>query len=279
MNLHKTLSVTLAMMALMLMMGACQFLTPGTDSAYKHVFLEEEAHLTEGDNSPYCDFSIDFTYLNEEDSVALRMNRTIQREFLGYDYDSLTPEEAVDSFKNTYLRDYRMEMAPIFEKERANASSEDEIPAWFSQTYNLVTFAEEGRSGIINATANYFVDMGGPHPNQWARWINFDFMTGRMLAKDEVFHLEAGADIETILLNKLISMQAEAHPDMQVNSLEDLQNMGFLQHTNMFIPDNFLVSKRAMLFLFNRYDIAPYSEGEIVIEVPYEEIGHYLKIN
>ena len=104
-------------------------------------------------------------------------------------------------------------------------------------------------------------------------------MTGRMLAKDEVFHLEAVVDIETILLNKLISMQTEAHPDMQVNSLEDLQNMGFLQHTNLFIPDNFLVSKRAMLFLFNRYDIAPYSEGEIVIEVPYEEIGHYLKIN
>ena len=53
--------------------------------------------------------------------------------------------------------------------------------------------------------------------------------------------------------------------------------MGFLQHTNMFIPDNFLLSKRGMLFLFNRYDIAPYSAGEIVIEVPYEEIGHLLK--
>jgi hypothetical protein len=277
MNRYKSLSVTLAMMALMLMMGACQFLTPGTDSAYKHVFLEEEARLAEGDNSPYCDFSIDFTYLNEADSIAMHMNRIIQGEFLGYDYAALEPEVAVDSFKNTYLVDYRNEVGPIFEKEREKASSEDEIPAWFSQTYSLVTFVEEGRSGVVNATANYFVDMGGAHPNQWARWINLDFVTGRILAKDEVFHLEAGADIETILLKKLISMQAEAHPDMQVNSLEDLQNMGFLQHTNMFIPDNFLLSKRGMLFLFNRYDIAPYSAGEIVIEVPYEEIGHLLK--
>ena len=47
--------------------------------------------------------------------------------------------------------------------------------------------------------------------------------------------------------------------------------------TNMYIPDNFLFSKNAMLFLYNRYDIAPYAAGEIVIEVPYEEIGHYLK--
>lgn len=279
MNRYKSLSVTLAMMALMLLMGACQFLAPSTDSAYKHVFLEEEARLTEGDNSPYCDFSIDFSYLNEEDSVAVLMNHTIQREFLGLDYEMLAPEVAVDSFKNAYLADYRNEVGEIFEKEREKASSEDEIPAWFSQTYSLVTFVEEGRPGIINATANYFVDMGGAHPNQWSRWLNFDFVTGRLLAKEDVFHLEANAYIESLLLDKLIRMQAGENPDMQVNSLEDLQNMGFLQHIHMFIPDNFLLGKRGVMFLFNRYDIAPYSEGEIVIEVPYEEIGHYLKIN
>ncbi len=277
MNRYKTLSVTLAMMAMTLIMGACQFLAPSSDSAYRHVFLEEEARLTEGDNSPYCDFSIDFSYLDESDSIAILVNECIQREFLGQDYETLTPEAAVDSFKNNYLRDYRMEMTPIFEKERENASSDEEIPAWFSQTYSLVTFVEEGHGGTINATANYFVDMGGAHPNQWARWINFDFMTGRMLAKEDVFHLEASAEIESILLDKLIRIQAGEHSEEKVKSMEDLQMLGFLQHTNMFIPDNFLLAQKGVLFLFNRYDIAPYSEGEIVIEVPYEEIEHLLK--
>lgn len=278
MNLHKRLYKYIGAVALAVLMVGCGLSSNG-DSAYRHVFIEEEARLADTDNSPYCDFAIDFTYLDEVDSVAVRMNHAIQREFLGNDYETLAPEMAVDLFKNVYLADYRKEVGVIFEEEREKASSEDEIPAWFSQTYSLVTFVEEGRSGVINATANYFVDMGGAHPHQWSRWLNFDFVTGRLLAKEDVFHLEAGADIESLLLDKLISMQAEAHPDMQVNSLEDLQNMGFLQHTNMFIPDNFLLSKRGMLFLFNRYDIAPYSAGEIVIEVPYEEIGHYLKIN
>ena len=278
MNLHKRLYKYIGAVALAVLMVGCG-LSSNSDSAYRHVFIEEEARLADTDNSPYCDFAIDFTYLDEVDSVAVRMNRNIQREFLGDDYATLDPVAAVDSFRNTYLADYRNEVGAIFEKERANASSEDEIPAWFSQTYSLVTFVEEGHGGVINATANYFVDMGGAHPNQWSRWLNFDFVTGRILEKDEVFHLEASADIEALLLNKLIRMQAEEHPDMQVNSLEDLQNMGFLQYTNMFIPDNFLLSKRGMLFLFNRYDIAPYSAGEIVIEVPYGEIGHYLKNN
>lgn len=276
MNLHKRLFRYIGAVALAVLMVGCGLSSNG-DSAYRHVFIEEEARLVDTDNSPYCDFAIDFTYLDEVDSVAVRMNRSIQREFLGDDYATLTPVAAVDSFRNAYLADYRNEVGAIFEKERANASSEEEIPAWFSQTYSLVTFVEEGQGGVINATANYFVDMGGAHPHQWSQWLNFDFVTGRILEKDEVFHLEASADIEAMLLDKLIRMQAEEHPDTQVNSLEDLQNMGFLQHTNMFIPDNFLLSKRGLLFLFNRYDIAPYSAGEIVIEVPYEEIGHYLK--
>ena len=278
MNLHKRLYIYIGSVALAVLMVGCGLSSNG-DSAYRHVFIEEEARLADTDNSPYCDFAIDFTYLDEVDSVAVRMNRNIQREFLGDDYATLDPVAAVDSFRNTYLADYRNEVGAIFEKERANASSEDEIPAWFSQTYSLVTFVEEGQSGVVNATANYFVDMGGAHPHQWSIWLNFDFVTGRILEKEDVFHLEASADIEALLLDKLIRMQAEEHPDMQVNSLEDLQNMGFLQHTNMFIPDNFLLSKRGMLFLFNRYDIAPYSAGEIVIEVPYGEIGHYLKNN
>ena len=276
MNLHKRLYKYIGAVALAVLMVGCG-LSSNSDSAYRHVFIEEEARLADTDNSPYCDFAIDFTYLDEVDSVAVRMNRNIQREFLGDDYATLDPVAAVDSFRNTYLADYRNEVGAIFEKERANASSEDESPAWFSQTYSLVTFVEEGQNGVVNATANYFVDMGGAHPHQWSIWLNFDFVTGRILEKEDVFHLEASADIEALLLNKLIRMQAEEHPDMQVNSLEDLQNMGFLQYTNMFIPDNFLLSKRGMLFLFNRYDIAPYSAGEIVIEVPYEEIGHYLK--
>ena len=276
MNLHKRLFRYIGAVALAVLMVGCGLSSNG-DSAYRHVFIEEEARLVDTDNSPYCDFAIDFTYLDEVDSVAVRMNRSIQREFLGDDYATLTPVAAVDSFRNAYLADYRNEVGAIFEKERANASSEEEIPAWFSQTYSLVTFVEEGQGGVINATANYFVDMGGAHPHQWSQWLNFDFVTGRILEKDEVFHLEASADIEAMLLDKLIRMQAEEHPDTQVNSLEDLQNMGFLQHTNMFIPDNFLLSKRGLLFLFNRYDIAPYSAGEIVIEVPYEEIRHYLK--
>jgi hypothetical protein len=77
-------------------------------------------------------------------------------------------------------------------------------------------------------------------------------------------------------LNKLLLHQGEIYPDESIKTLEDLHNKGILQLTNMYIPDNFLLGKDKIQFLFNRYDIAPYAAGEIILEVPYEEIGHCL---
>ena len=41
--------------------------------------------------------------------------------------------------------------------------------------------------------------------------------------------------------------------------------------------DDNMNDEETVNFLFNRYDIAPYSAGEIVIKVPYEEIGQWIK--
>lgn len=267
------------LLALLFMLGAsgCGLGSSSDDSPYKHLFREAEAHLTDDASSPFCDFSIDYTYLDEEgDSIAALVNRTIQHEWLGEDYASLHPEVAVDSFMHVYLRDYRQEAGALYRTDRAQNGADTEVPHWFSQTYSLVTFVEEGHGGTINASANWFVDMGGAHPNQWSRWMNFDFETGRLLTKEDVFLPSAQADIETLLFDNLMLQVGAQFPDETLSTLEDLQQKGFLQMTNMYIPDNFLLSKKGVLFLFNRYDIAPYSAGEIVIEVPYEDIGQWM---
>jgi len=278
MKRYPYMAIILLMMLLSTWLGGCGLMEKYDDSPYKHIFKEEEAHLTEDASSPFCDFSVDYTYLDEEgDSIATLINRTIQGEFLGNDYAFLTPEEAVDSFMNVYIRDYRKETGELYQVDRAKGTSDEEIPAWYNQTYSLVTFIEEGHGGTINVSANVFVDTGGAHPHQWSQWLNFDFESGKLLTKDDVFLASAKADIERMLLDHLMLMQAEIYPDESLKTLEDLQQKGFLQMTNMYIPDNFLLHKEGVSFLFNRYDIAPYSAGEIVIEIPYEEIGYYLK--
>ena len=268
--------VTVCVAALIL--SGCQWGSSYDYSPYHHISIEEEARLTDDASSPYLDFAIDYTCMNEEgDSIAQLINRAIQHEFLGSDYADLVPQAAVDSFKNVYLRNYRTEVGELYRADLDKSASRESMPEWYGQTYSLVTFMEEGRTGMVmNASANYFVDMGGAHPNQWSQWLNFDANTGKLLTKEDVFKANAVKDIEQMLLGKLIAQQAELNLEEQVQSVEDLNRIGFLQLTPMYIPDNFLLAKDKVMFLFNRYDIAPYSAGEIVLEVPYEEIGHCL---
>lgn len=277
-NSMKKVSGILASLSVAWVLGACGQVSQYDYSPYQNIIIEEGAHLTEDTSSPLCDFSMDYSFLKEEnDSVASVINRGMQREFLGEEYASLVPEVAIDSFKNTYIRNYREEVGKLYAMEKAKASSEKEIPAWFDQTYSLLTFLDEGREGIIHVSANTFVDMGGAHPNQWGRWLNFDSTTGKLLTQEDVFKPEAKQYIEQLLLLSLIAHQAEANPEEKVESLEDLQRLGFLQLTNMYIPDNFILDKKEVLFLFNRYDIAPYSAGEIILRLSYEKIGPHLK--
>jgi hypothetical protein len=40
--------------------------------------------------------------------------------------------------------------------------------------------------------------------------------------------------------------------------------------------DNFTLADNGIVFLYNRYEIAPYVFGEIILEIPYEEINDIL---
>ena len=264
---------------LVMAMSACGLVSSYDNPPYRHIFIEEEAHLTDDASSPFCDFSVDYTYLNEEgDSIAQLINRAIQREFLGEAFAQSAPEVAVDSFKNDYLRTFHQETGELYQTDLDKHGADSNIPQWYNQTYSLVTFVDEGQAGTVIASANYYVDMGGAHPNQWSRWMNFDFETGQLLTREAVFQPSAKEDIERVLFDKLLLHVGEQYPDETLSTLEDLQQKGYLQLTNIYIPDNFLLRKEGISFLFNRYDIAPYAAGEIVIDVPYGEIGHCLSI-
>lgn len=265
-------------MTLALLTGGCKWVSPYDYNPFPNICIDTEERLTDDDGSPYCDFHMDYAYLDEKgDSIAMLINHAAQRELLGHDYADLVPQAAVDSFKNTYLRNYRQEVGELYKADVTKHGAEG-IPQWYARTYSVNTFVEEGYKGIINISANYFEDMAGAHPHQYAKWLNFDANTGKLLTKKDVFTPEGVADIERMLLDKLLIQQADRYPDETLTTLEDLHKKGILQLTDMYIPDNFLLSKEKVLFLFNRYDIAPYSEGEILMELTYEEIGHCLKI-
>lgn len=246
-----------------LILQGCQWSAVYDYPAYSNIQCEETVHLTDDASSPFCDISMDYSCLNETgDSIAKLINAQLQEIFLGASYSSLVPEMAVDSFKNTYLREYRNEMLQLYQADIAKNGTDTELPPWYNRTYSLSTFLEEGHEGMILASANFFVDFGGAHPNQWSQWLNFDPNTGKLLTGEDLFITEKKDSLEQLLQQAVLDLNVALYPD-----------------TKIFIPENFLLMKSGVRFLYNRYDIAPRSTGSIEVELPYEVVGTYLRKN
>ena len=245
----------------------------------KTVKVEEQAHLQDDTVSPACKITIDYSYLAESDaadSIAQRINRTIQAHVLGKEYIRMNPEVAVDSFKNTYINNYRKDVNEFYQEDIKNGTPKDELPTWYNYEYGLTTHFSEGKEGILNLIAETFEYTGGAHPNSWNKWMNFEKNTGKLLALKDVFMAGSEKPISDMLLEELITEMATRLEDSSITSLEGLQNAGILNSTNMYVPDNFLLEKEKVSFLYNKYDIAPYAVGVITLSLPYTSVEKYM---
>lgn len=245
----------------------------------KTVKVEEQAHLQDDTVSPACKITIDYSYLAESDaadSIAQRINRTIQAHVLGKEYIRMNPEVAVDSFKNTYINNYRKDVNEFYQEDIKNGTPKDELPTWYNYEYGLTTHFSEGKEGILNFIAETFEYTGGADPNSWNKWMNFEKNTGKLLALKDVFMAGSEKPMSDMLLEELITEMATRLEDSSITSLEGLQNAGILNSTNMYVPDNFLLEKEKVSFLYNKYDIAPYAVGVITLSLPYTSVEKYM---
>ena len=245
----------------------------------KTVKVEEQAHLQDDTVSPTCQITIDYSYLAKSDaadSIVQRINRTIQAHILGKEYTRMNPEVAVDSFKNTYINNYRKDVNEFYQEDIKNGTPKDELPTWYNYEYGLTTYFSEGKEGILNFIAEPFEYTGGAHPNSWNKWMNFEKNTGKLLALKDVFMAGSEKPISDMLLEELITEMATRLENSSITSLEGLQNAGILNSTNMYVPDNFLLEKEKVSFLYNKYDIAPYAVGIITLSLPYTSVEKYM---
>lgn len=266
-------------------LAAC-FLLAGCDGqkqfdsdAIKSVKVEEEAHLEDNATSPSCKFAIDYSYLaatDAADSIMRRINEAALSASLGKEYARLEPAAAVDSFKNAYISYYRKEVSELYEEDVRNGTSAGDLPSWYNYEYSLTTEFSDGKEGVLNYTSKTFEYTGGAHPNEWGKWLNFDKANGRALSMDDVFIPAAEPSICEMLLDALIEEMSIRLENDKIKTLEDLQNEGILNSTNIYIPENFLLKKNEVSFLYNKYDIAPYATGTIVLSLPYGKIEQYM---
>lgn len=215
-------------------------------------------------NSPEFKFNIELLIpANVASDISDNINSCIS--YAAFGYEGIPAATAADSTVSSLTNEY-MELHNVYINEK---DATPDMP-WFNAYYILKSYAHEGLNGCICYVVDYEIYSGGAHPNNIISCVNIDAKTGREISLEEIF----AEGTEDALIDKLILRLAQQN---NVNSLEELKEEGFLNFSDMYITNNFMLDKDSLFFLYNCYEIAPYSMGRSRIGFNYDELKDLLK--
>ena len=227
-----------------------------------HETYELSEHASE---SPTLKFDFSLSLIEAEDSaVTNNMNHAIA--YTLFESESNSIEEACDHFIAQRKNEYK-ELLP----EYINSKENDMPAVWFYNYYIANSEVEKGYKGYINYTIMWEEFTGGAHPSSYYTVLNFNPKTGEEVVLGDILKENYETALTDILINNLAKQ-------LQVENIEGIREKGYLyQDSEMFVSNNFILDKEKIVFIYNKYEIAPYALGDITINVTYDELKDLLK--
>jgi len=137
---------------------------------------------------------------------------------------------------------------------------------WFFESSTVIKDERKDFCQVFNFNWNY---TGGAHGNGFMEYHQVDKKTGKLLSLDDFI-----SDIPE--LTAIADVIFREGNELTFDS--DLQKEGYWFDDGLFkLNENFLFEDGKLVFVYNAYEIAPYSAGSITIEVPLKKISHLLK--
>lgn len=151
-------------------------------------------------------------------------------------------------------------------KKKEFRESEYEV-RYFDHVNGTATY---GYNGVINYKMHEDIYCGGAHPSHLTLLYNFNDQTGNAITTWDVFKDEKEEELKLMLTDRLMQ-------NLNVKSMKELNELGYLEMVDIFVPTNFTMGEDSILFYFNEYDIAPYACGPSEVAFSWDEVKELLR--
>ena len=121
---------------------------------------------------------------------------------------------------------------------------------------------------IVYKVDNYEYS-GGAHPNLYSHFLNYDIKNNRVLDFNDIFVENSEEALLKIVTQHLLG-------NYFAESLEELGEKSGIFTDQIFVSRNVFLIGDSIIFHYNPYDIAPWSEGIISVKVPVYELRRLL---
>lgn len=208
----------------------------------------------------------------------LRDNIVIQ--VLGEKYVDLRDSKLLNVYNDSSFNEYKQFMEENKVEYAAIESAEGEENMKFMMNFETwiegnVLF-ESAKDSILCYKSLLYSYTGGAHGMSTSNHQIYDLRDGMPLDKEMIFK----PAYENEVLNLLITHSGIKQQENDENyELEDIREPILFGADNIYITNNISISPEGLIFHYNPYEVAPYSEGIIEISLPFVEIESILEPN
>lgn len=226
--------------------------------------------LQENDTTlPYADVNVSFTYpvkFRDSESLA-RLQQIFQGTFFGdSDYDSLSPQEAVDQYIREYTERYQS-LSNYYYEDKTRI--EGKMPSWYwyiMNNSNKILFQSDS---LLSYAVEYSDYEGGAHGSYRITYTNIDLGGLVTLSEEDLFVPGYFKPLTEKIIVQLMKNYDATVPD-------SLLMRGFFTLEDIAPNNNFWLDGESIHYSYNQYEIAPYAMGVIDVSVPYSDLSDIL---
>lgn len=238
----------------------------GDKYAFQYVTFKESIPYKQGQEHPSCSFDLNVLKAHGTDTVFADAFNVDISYFL-FNKRTTDVRGAMIHFIDSVLN--------IFKEENSEqiryAQEEGFEPRDIDYEYVINTEVHYGNNrDIIGHFINMYQYTGGAHGGTFITCRNYRLEDGSIVTLDNYFKPGYEKVLLPVLERKLLEYA-------ECSSRDELDEHGYFSNEPMFVSDNFEIRKDTIDFIYNQYDIAPYSTGITTLSVPEDEIRSIIR--
>ena len=259
----KTGKIIIATVALLAITACAE---KGDKYAFQYVTFKEELPYTQRKEHPSCVFDLRVLKAHGTDTVfADAFNVDISYYLFGKRTTAV--RGAMITFIDSIIELFKEEN----KEEIRFAKEEGYEPREIDYEYVINTEVHYGNNrDIIGHFINMYQYTGGAHGGTFITCRNLRLEDGSVVTLDNYFKPGYEEVLIPVLEKKLLEYA-------ECGSRDELDEHGYFSNEPMFVSENFEIRQDTIDFIYNQYDIAPYSTGITTLSVANDEIRSILR--
>lgn len=205
-----------------------------------------------GSGSPCIAVNISVPYVEGDGAFARAFNSDVCSFLFNADGDDPSVSQAARMAVGRKVAEFRSDT-------RERLAMEDALA--FDYDYHVTARAESrDDAGIVNLYTTVYTFQGGAHGGTFCSCRNYDMKDGHLVRLEDI--MPAGYEKGMVESLRQALLKETGCP-----SWDRLGEYGYFPDVEMYIPEHYAIGADSVSFIFNQYEIAPYSTGITTLTV------------